>query len=239
MWCPPLRSRIALVLLSVLLFSACGGEEVRKAQPIPVSNVDMVDFSGNWELDYGKSDNIQAKLNAMVRELRRQAERRARAQQRGSNERGSGSIAVGNSNSGASVIGLAQMADMITQSQLLEIEQSENDIRVDREENFALTCEFFDDKPMVVENPLGTETCGWVGHQLLFRILLPEGLSIQHVLTRSPTGDQMSIATTVVSDRVTTPFTLNRVYRRFEPGSSGYTCEVTLTKGRVCTTEAK
>lgn len=239
MLCPPNSLPVAVTLLATLLLSACGGEEVRKAQPIPAGNVDMVDFSGNWELDYGKSDNIQAELNVMVRELRRQAERRAQAQQRGSNQRSSGSIAVGNNNSGASVIGLARMADLITQSQLLEIEQSENDIRVKREENFALTCEFFDDKSMVIENPLGTESCGWVGRQLLFRILLPEGLSIQHVLTRSPTGEQMSIATTVVSDRVTTPFTLNRVYRRFEPGSSGYTCEVTLTKGRVCTTEAK
>ena len=228
---------LPVITLALAQLAACGGgEQVRKAQPIPVGNVDMVDFSGSWEMDYSKSDNIQARLNSMVRELQRQAERRA---QRGGNERGAGTISVGNSNTGATVIGLAQMADMITQSPLLEIKQSENDIRVKREENFALTCEFFDDKPMVLENPLGTETCGWVGHQLLFRILLPEGLSVQHVLTRSPTGEQMSIATTVVSDRVTTPFTLNRVYRRFEPGSSGYTCEVTLSKGRVCTTEAQ
>ncbi len=226
--------RAAFVVVLLALLAACASDKPRKAQPIPVGNVDMVDFTGNWELDFSKSDNIQAQLNALVRELRRQAERRA---QRGGNERAGGSYVVGNSNSGANIIGLARMADLITQSALLEIEQSENDIRVKREENFALTCEFYDDKPQVVENPLGTETCGWVGHQLMFRILLPEGLSIQHVLTRSGAGDQMSIATTVVSDRVSNPFTLNRVYRKFEPAESGFTCEETLTRGRVCTTE--
>lgn len=233
-----LRIITLLALLCIVCAGlwGCANDKPRKVQAIPVGDVDMVDFAGDWELDYSKSDNIQTRLNSMVRELQRQAERRS---QRGGNERGGSSIAVGNNNTGATVIGLARMADLITQSALLEIEQSENDIRLKREENFALTCEFFDDKPQVLENPLGTETCGWVGHQLLFRILLPEGLSIQHVLTRSPGGKQMSIATTVVSDRVSTPFTLNRVYRKFEPGSTGFTCEVTLTKGRVCTTEAK
>ena len=225
----------ALFILTLIL-SGCAGDKPRTAQPIPIGDVDMVDFAGNWELDYSKSENIQAELNSMVRELRRQAERRA---QRGGNERAGSSIAVGNNNTGATVIGLAQMADLVTQAQLLEIAQSENNIRVKREENFSLTCEFFEGKQQVVENSLGTETCGWVGHQLIFRILLPEGLSIQHVLTRSPEGDQMSIATTVVSDRVSRPFTLNRVYRKFEPGESGFTCAVTLTKGRVCTTETK
>ncbi|MFT6955504.1 MAG: hypothetical protein ACJAYC_000500 [Halieaceae bacterium] len=228
--------QITAFIILTLIISGCAGDKPRKVQPIPFDDVNMVDFAGNWELDYSKSENIQTRLNAMVRELRRRAERRS---QNGGNERAGGSIAVGNNNTGASVMGLAQMADLITQAQLLEIDQSENDIRVKREENFALTCEFFEGKQQVVENSLGTETCGWVGHQLLFRILLPEGLSIQHVLTRSPEGGQMSIATTVLSDRVSTPFTLNRVYRKFESGESGFTCEVTLTKGRVCTTEAK
>ena len=198
---------------------------------------ERVDFSGFWELDYGQSDNIQSQLNALVRDLRRQAERAAKAS---GDSRGAISMGTaGGTNSAPSIIGLAQMADLITQSQLLEIEQGPNDIRVKREGDFALTCEFFSGDSQLVENPLGTEICGWNGHQLIFRIYLPEGLSIQHRLSLSPSAERMGIATTVVSDRVSQPFTLNRVYNRYTPGEAGYTCEITLTRGKVCTTETK
>ncbi len=49
-----------------------------------------MDFSGSWEMDYSQSDNIQTKLDSMVRELRRQAERRSQ----GGNQ---GAIMVGGS----------------------------------------------------------------------------------------------------------------------------------------------
>ncbi len=52
-------------------------------------------------------------------------------------------------------------------------------------------------------------------------------------------GQKLNIATTMVTDQVSFPFLLNRVYNRFEPGESGYKCEVTLTRGTVCTTEKK
>lgn len=209
------------------------------SSPAPSLQADSqqpVDFSGHWELDYGQSDNIQSQLNSLIRDLRRQAERAAKAS---GDSRGAISMGAGGTNSAPSIIGLAQMADLITQSQLLEIEQGPNDIRVKREGNFALTCEFFAGESPVVENPLGTEICGWNGHQLVFRIYLPEGLSIQHRLSLSPSAERMGIATTVVSDRVSQPFTLNRVYNRYTPGEAGYTCEMTLTRGKVCTTEAK
>ena len=221
--------RFSLLLLLALL-TACASTE----PPLKAENRDRVDFSGHWELDYGQSDNIQARLNSLVRELRRQAERQAQAS---GERRGAVSIGGSGTNSAPSIIGLAQMADHITQSQLLEILQTSNDIRVKREGNFALTCEFFQGDSQTIENPLGTEICGWNGHQLVFRIYLPEGLSIQHVMSMGPSGQRMGIATTVVSDRVSQPFTLNRVYNRYDPGQAGYRCEQTLTRGRVCTTE--
>ncbi len=197
-----------------------------------------VNFSGSWELDYSQSDNIQAKLDTMVRELRQQAERRNR--NAGITNQGPGaSLVMGSgTNSGASIMGLARMAELITRSPLLEIDQQEHEIRVKREESFALTCEFHPGQFHSVETPFGTEVCGWEGHQLVFRILLPEGLSIQHVFTPGPQGQRLNIATTVISDQVSYPFTLNRVFNRFVPGSRGYRCEQTLSRGRVCTTEA-
>ena len=77
--------QLPVLVILTLIISGCASDKPRKAQPIPVGDVDMVDFAGSWELDYSKSENIQAQLSSMVRELRRQAERRA---QRGGNERG-------------------------------------------------------------------------------------------------------------------------------------------------------
>lgn len=224
-------------LIAVLtLLCACAGSE---RKPIGATPHAGVDFSGAWALDYGQSDNIQTRLNGLVRELQRDAERRAQ----GSGELRSPGAALmmggaGGTNSGASVIGLARMADLITQSQLLDIEQTPERIRVQREESFALGCDFHDGVSTVVETPLGSEFCGWDGHQLLFAIALPEGLSIRHRLTLGPDGQRLQIATTVISDRVSYPFTLNRVYQRMEEGEAGYRCKQTLTRGRVCTTES-
>ena len=216
--------------LVACLLAACAGER----RPLEASNAKRVDYSGNWELNYAKSDNIQARLNTLVRDLQRQAEQRA---QRGGNQ---GAISIGGgSNSGASIIGLAQMADMITQAQLLEVVQTESTVKIKREGSFTISCEFFGGESPVVENPLGTEICGWDSHQLVYRLYLPEGLSIQHRFSLGPDGQRLNVATTVVSDQVSSPFTLNRVYNRFVPGESGFRCEQTLTRGKVCTTESR
>ena len=220
----------------VLLLAACGSQEQRQ----PVASRTGVDFSGSWSLDYGQSDNIQVRLNGLVRELQREAERRAQAA--GGELRGPGAaLMVGSpgTDSGASIIGLAQMADLVSKSQLLDIEQDASQIRVRREGDFALDCDFHDGRPTVVETPLGSELCGWDAHQLFFVLALPEGLSIRQRLTLGPDGQMLNIATTVSSDRVSYPFTLNRVYRRMDPEAHGFSCEQTLTRGKVCTTEAR
>lgn len=224
----------ALSALLVLLLAACASQEQR----LPAASRTGVDFSGSWSLDYGQSDNIQVRLNGLVRELQREAERRAQAA--GNERRGPGAaLMLGSSgtDSGASVIGLAQMADLVSKSQLLDIEQDARQIRVRREGGFALDCDFHDGRPTVVETPLGSELCGWDGHQLMFLLALPEGLSIRHRLTLGPDGEMLNVATTVSSDRVSYPFTLNRVYRRMDPEAHGFSCEQTLTRGKVCTTE--
>lgn len=227
--------RAILVTLCCLCLVACGQSQTRR--PSADNNIAVADFSGSWELDYAQSDNIQARLNTMVRELREQMQRRS---QGGSNQRYGPTMTVGGTaNSGASIIGLAQMADLITQSQLLEINQDEHAIKVKREGNFALSCEFYRGEFHTVETQLGKEVCGWNGHQMVFRILLPEGLSIQHVLSVGEARQRLNIATTVVSDQVSTPFTLNRVYNRYEPQNNGFTCKMTISRGRVCTTESQ
>ena len=228
----------ALLMLSVLL-CACSSPAPKRAV-LKGDNSQQVNFSGSWEMDYSQSDNTQEKLDSIVRDLNREAQRRAQQGNMGQGSYGGG-VVINSSggNSGSSIMGLVRMADLITQSPLLEISQDTNKVRVKREADFDLGCEFYPGELNRVETPFGTEICGWNGHQLVFKLLLPDGLSIQHVMTMGAAGQKLNIATTVVSSQVSFPFLLNRVYNRFVPGKSGYKCEVTLTRGTVCTTETQ
>jgi hypothetical protein len=231
---------IPFFAVAMLLCAALAGcsSPPAKRPALQGSNPQAVNFSGSWELDYSQSDNSQQELDSAVRGLNREATRRAQ----GGIQQGSfGGVNMGGSgvNSGSSILGLARLADLITQSPLLEITQDEHKILIKREEDFALSCEFYAGAYHREETPFGTEACGWDAHQLVFKLLLPDGLAIQHVMTLGAAGQKLNIATTVVSDQVSFPFTLNRVYNRFQPGDNGIKCHDTLTKGRVCTTASR
>ena len=192
-----------------------------------------VDFSGSWEMDYGASDNVDDRLQSIYNELRRQAERRARRGDGGN--RGSGmNMGTPEGQSMSRIVDLARMADYITTSQILTVEQSDIDITVEREDNFALGCTFADDTPEPVISELGSELCGWDAHQLVFMISLPDGLRVNHRMTMAPDGQKLHIATSVSNSRSSQPFTLDRVYYRFNPFPDEYDCEYTLSKGNVC-----
>lgn len=220
-------SKIAALLLACALLPACATEPpTRDAQ-----RDNTVNFSGSWEADYSQSETVVQRYQAMMNQLQREAERRAR---QGGNQPGGAVYAVG---SGADLYALARMAEIITETQLLEISQEEHEITVKREGNFALHCEFYPGQEHREETPLGDELCGWDGHQLVFMMALPEGLGIQHRLTLDSRGERLQIATTVTSSRTPYPFTVDKVYRRFDPTADGITCRQTLSRGRVCTTE--
>ncbi len=224
----------------VALLAGCASAPVEKGPRLQRENVQAVNFSGSWEMDYSLSDSTQDKLDVMARDLNRQAQRRAQSE--GRRRPAGADMVMRNSagpNSSSSVLGLARIADLITQSPLLEINQGRYKISVEREEDFSLTCEFYPGEMHKVETPFGTEICGWNGHQLVFELRLPEGLSIQHIITMGAAGQKLLIATTVLSSQVSFPFALNRVYNRFEPGENGFQCQETLTRGRVCTTESR
>lgn len=220
------------------MLGGCGSSPVAKRPMLQGDNTKAVNFTGSWELDYAQSDNVQEKVDSLARELNREAERLARSGV-AQGPMGGALVSGAGGYNGEAIIGMVRMADLVTQSPLLQIQQNANDIRVRREGDFDLTCEFYPGELSKVETPFGIEICGWKAHQLVFRLLLPDGLSIQHVMTMGAAGQKLMIATTIVTDQVSFPFTLNRVYNRFEPGQSGYKCEVTLTRGTVCTTESR
>ncbi|MEM6544411.1 MAG: hypothetical protein AAF680_05890 [Pseudomonadota bacterium] len=215
---------LALAMLALLSFSGCGSEPVQ-----PLVEADPVNMEGNWELDYGRSDNLQARFNANLRSIRQQSAR-ANAERRPG-------AAVAGSASQQRLLALAQMAELVTESQLLTIEQSRVAVRVKREGNFSLSCDFGPDAPGLNDLGLGVERCFWDGNQLVFHLRLPDGLNIIHRLSMSQSGDTLGVLTSLDSPGVGDPFTVRRIYRRYVPGSSGYRCTETLTRGRVCTTE--
>ena len=224
--------KLIFFVLLPLLLSACASEP--EPRQVAAQVAQAVDFSGAWEIDYSQSENVREAFDVLIRELQRQAERRARNMSQGG---GTLSTGGGGVNSGASIYALARMAEIVTEPQLLDIDQSENHITVKRDGSIALTCDFRGGGFESRESVLGDEVCGWDGHQLLFQVYLPDGLTIYHRFTLGPGGERINIATTLRSDQVGSPFALDRVYRRYDPNASGIRCKQTLTKGRVCTTE--
>ena len=226
-------SRQFLTALVTALVTACASEQQAPAtgNPSLVLPTPLVrDFSGHWEMDYGRSDNVDQKLRSLYRELQRQNERLARGDQRArivSQELQTANF--------RQVVDMARLADMITDSQVLEIDQSVEDIEIRRENNFTLTCVFNGGRPALVIDELGSEICGWDAHQLLFRIALPDGLDIQHRVSMSDDHQRLHVATTV-DRRGVAPFTINRFYFRFEPLPENYECEYTLSRGNICQT---
>ncbi len=193
-----------------------------------------VDFSGAWEVDYSKSETVYDAYDSMMRELRRQIERRQSMNQ------GRGGISSGApiAAAGDDIYALARLAEVITDIQLMDIEQRDQDITIKREGSFALYCEFSGEELYTQSNAMGSEVCGWDGHQLVFQIFLPDGITIFHRFTLGPRGERINVATTVRSSRVSYPFSVDRVFNRYDPNSTGIRCKQTLTRGRVCTTEA-
>lgn len=215
----------------LLLLTACaGGGAGLDATPHA-----GVSLAGHWSLDYGRSDNLQQRVNVLLRELREQAERRARADVDG---RGPvlGATLGSYSDTGDAIIALARMADRVSGSPLLNIDQDSRRLRIHREDDFTLRCDAGSGPAEVRSGPLGSERCGWDGHQYVHQIALPDGLSIRHRFTLGPDGNWLLVATTLASRQVSAPFTVNRVYQRFDPEGAGYQCEQTLTRGKVCHT---
>ena len=214
---------------AILLLVACASQETLA----PGSNR-LVDYSGSWELDYELSEHPNDKLRYLY-EVARSHVMQQQAAQRDMVR--SGRIPAGMVNSAAintlqGVIGLGRLAEKIARSNVLTIEQTLESIVVEREGDFSLTCDFFTEGQMA--NPLGHESCGWQGDQLIFNVSLPEGLNVRHRLVLSGNGKRLNVATTVSSSEISQPFTLNRVYMPFDPGQGMYDCKYTLARKKTC-----
>jgi len=212
-------------LILVLLISACVSQPQIK---LNTQNHKMVDFSGSWELDYGLSDNLEEQFYFQQLLARSEYNRRA------DSSRGRPVIGSGSRGNLRALFGLGQFTDSISRTLVLEIKQSEEEIEITREDDFPLTCGFYGGSAQPIEQAIGSELCGWDEHQLVFSMILPDGVNIRHRLTLSPEGEKLNVATTVRSRRSNKPFTLNRVYERFDTVEEEFECKQTLANGKSC-----
>ncbi len=217
---------------TLLLLVGCASEQPHVV--LAPESPDPVDFSGSWELDYELSEDPNDKLRYLYEITRSQymqqeAVRRDIAK---SGRTSSSGVYAAGINALQGVIGLGKLAEKITRSTVLTIDQSLEDVVVGRQGDFALTCEFLGERH--TENALGHESCGWQGDQLIFNVALPEGLNVNHRLVLSDNGRRLNIATTVSSSEIRQLFTLNRVFMPYKPGKGAYECEYTLAKKKTC-----
>lgn len=212
------------------LLAGCSGQPLVEDSARSFSGAMPVDLSGSWERDYSRSDDAQSVLNSVLRRVSRPEP----------DQSFPGNRTAGNAPQPApdlsKVVALAQLAELITRPNVLTIAQNEHEISIARKDDFSMLCEFYEGQTKRTQSDYGMEVCNWNGKQLESNLVLPEGLLIKHRFTLSTDGQSLHVATTVSSGASRTPFTLNRVYLKFEPPESEFNCVETLSMKRVCST---
>ena len=225
------KMRRLTVLAACLLATGCAQQAAQDAPPARFDGGMPADFSGSWERDYSRGDDINGVLNGLFYELGR------KAAQRHSNDPRFGNPQPAISQRDAeSLLALARLAELITRPDVLTIAQNDHEVRIARKDDFAMTCEFYDGVAKGTISDYGTEVCGWDGDQLVSHLILPDGLNVVHRFALSADGDKMRVTTTVSSGTARLPFTINRFYMQFEAPSSDLNCIETLSMKRVCST---
>lgn len=217
-----------VALLSLL--AACTQQPTINSETLSYVGEMPANLGGSWERDYSRGDDARNVLQRIYNQMSRAAQQRAGGPYSSSSD-------VGISAKDASTIqALAQLADEITRPDVLTISQNENEISVERKDDFAMLCEFSGGVSKGTESVYGSEVCGWDQDQLVSYLTLPDGLSVIHRFTISNDRNYLRVVTTVASTTTRYPFTLSRFYRKFEPASSEFNCVETLSMKRVCST---
>jgi hypothetical protein len=224
--------RKCLTIVLPLLIAACSQQPVINDEMIRLEGGMPVNFSGSWERNYARDDEVNAVLREAYNKLIR-----TRPDQRHPANAG---MDVSTSKQWNSLLALARLAELITRPDVLTFSQNEHEISIERKDDFAMLCAFYDGVARATENDNGTEICGWDGRQLVSSLMLREGLQITHRYTISADGRQLRVVTTLSSPTSRVPFTLRRFYTKFRRPTSRFNCIETFSMKRVCsTTEIK
>jgi len=227
------NSRIP-AFLALILIAGCSSQEpvVDLTTPSFVGAM-PANFSGSWERDYSRGEDVQGALNTLFRQRNQQIQRQ---QQHPSSPRTGNSGAGISQREGNALLALARLVEEITRPDVLQISQDDFEIRVARKDDFAMSCSFFEGVAQGTNSPYGTEVCNWDGNSLVSYLVLPDGLQISHRFTMSSDGAYLRVITTATSSATRTPFTLHRFYIKFEAPASAFNCIETLSMKRVCST---
>ncbi len=238
---PRLRQIIIQGLLLTLLgshLSLASAQRDRDENSLPVLDFDTplrLNFSGNWEKDFARSDRWEDELDRQLR-LRQET---AALQQAGIRTGTGPAVSLGNlnigrnSSRGANLIQLAQLAEYINRQSTLQITQDRNQVRIERSGEAPLICGLGDGAQTTFESAHGTEICGWENQQLVFLISLPGNIVIQHRFSVDANREQLRMVTSVNSNGGT-PFNLIQAFNRYDVAADELNCIVTVSRGRVC-----
>lgn len=222
---PGSRCFTTLLLTALLCMAGCAHEEPLLIEDIKYFEGDMpADFSGSWARDYSRGDNINNVLQDTAYEMAR----------RSGNVGPAGPMVSDRDMS--RLMPLARLVELITRTDELTISQTEHEILVERREDFALFCAFFDGVAKPTESAFGRESCGWSGKRLISVQDFPDGLRVVHQFDTSDDREELRVITTASSDTSPMPFTVTYYYRRFEKIRPQYECIETLSMKRVCST---
>lgn len=221
---PLIRFGIALTLGLGLLNDAFSAEDPftqgRSARLRP-------NFEGSWEKDFGRSDKWEVEVQRTIDQLNRESER---SQGRGDG----GNIGISNSRRGAgNLISHARLAELITRQTTIRIIQTDDEVRIERPGDAALICSTQSSDEDSFDSVHGKEYCGWDRLQLVFQISLADGVLIEHRFSVDPSGESLSMLTSV-SSRNSLPFNLITFYNSYDAPEDGIHCVQTLSRGRVC-----
>jgi hypothetical protein len=221
-----LRMLITVILL--LLLAACSQQPVISDEMSRFEGSMPANFSGSWQRNYARDDEVNAVLRDAYNRLIRTSPDQRRPAGSGADPSASKQM--------DSLLALARLAELITRPDVLTISQTRHEISIARKDDFAMLCAFYDGVAKAIENNNGTEICGWDGRQLVSNLVLQGGLQVTHRFTISTDGQQMRVVTTVSSTTSRIPFTLRRFYSKFERPTSGFNCIETFSMKRVCST---
>lgn len=215
----PLRIGIALLLLLLGSRGFAADEPSRPINPV------RPNFAGSWEKDFSRSDKWEAELQRTIDQLNRDMQRQG-------GDAGSYNMS-GSRRRAGNVIANARLAELISRQTLMRITQTGGEVRIERQGDAALICSTANNVDDTFNSPHGTEYCGWDRQQLVFEIMLAEGVIIEHRFSLDTDGQTISMLTSVY-DRNSTPFNLITFFNRYEAPPDGFNCVQTLSRGQVC-----
>lgn len=208
------------------------------ADDLPVLDLETpirMNFSGNWEKDFARSDNWEDELNRRMN-LRQQ---NAAAQRAGIGLGGGPSVTLGNTNLNsprrreANLFVLARLSEYINRSSTMEIFQDRERVRIERRGEAPLICGMDTGPTQTFSNQHGAEICGWDRQQLVFEVALPDGLYIIHRFSVASNSQTLRMITSISSNG-SIPFNLVQSYNKYQAPPNEYNCIQTITRGRVC-----